>query len=498
MKVTWGVSANSHDASLSVFVEDHPLDDNGWVFGSHSERFSGIKNDPNLDPALVSYALTFGEPEEIIWYERPIKKLTRQIWAGQGVLLNDVNIKKYLSNIHPIFKDKKITYVDHHKAHAAAGYYTSGFTDACVVVLDSIGEWDTVSIWHGAGDRLKRIFSQKYPNSIGLWYSAMTDRIGLKANEDEYILMGMAAYGDPNRLFYDIMNDFVSVPNPDNSPAVKFKQNMHRGCRNWRPDLTTQQDKYDIAAATQAVYQYILKVISIWARWKTPSGNLVLMGGCALNCAANSTIYKDWNKVWVMPNPGDAGNSLGAILAHKSKHIYWPGPFRGYDIRKPYPVKELIAELLKTGIAGVANGKAEFGPRSLGNRSLLADPRGDDIKFRVNQIKQRQQFRPFAPAILAEHASEYFDGPVGPYMQYTAQCLYPDKFPAITHQDGTSRVQTVSKSDNPGFRLLLEKWYEITGCPMLLNTSLNIKGSPIVNDLFDARGFSMYYGVEVY
>ena len=199
-----------------------------------------------------------------------------------------------------------------------------------------------------------------------------------------------------------------------------------------------------------------------------------------------------------MPNPGDSGSSLGAILAHKSLHIDWTGPYTGYDIQQPYPVKRLIAELLKTGIVGVANGRAEFGPRALGNRSLLADPRGDNIKFRVNEIKQRQQFRPFAPAILAEHADEYFDGPVGPYMQYTAKCKFPEQFPAIVHVDGTSRVQTVSKTDNPGFRLLLEQWYKKTGCPMLLNTSLNIKGSPIVNDLIDAQGFSVYYGVKVY
>ena len=498
MMITWGISANSHDASLSVFVENHPSGDNGWVFGSHSERFSGIKNDPNLNAGLVDYALQFGEPNEIVWYERPLKKLTRQIWAGQGLLLNDLNIKKYLSNIHPIFKNKKINYVDHHHAHAAAGYYTSGFSDACVLVIDSIGEWDTISIWHGDGDKLTPRFSQSYPNSIGLWYSAMTARIGLKANEDEYILMGMAAYGDPNRLFNDVLNDFISIPNPENSPVIKFKQNLHRGCGDWRPDLTTEQDYYDIAAATQAVYQYILKIISNWARWKTPSGNLVLMGGCALNCSANSTIYKDWNSVWIMPNPGDSGSSLGAILAHKSLHIDWTGPYTGYDIQQPYPVKQLITELLKTGIVGVANGRAEFGPRALGNRSLLADPRGDDIKFRVNEIKQRQQFRPFAPAILAEHADEYFDGAVGPYMQYTAKCKFPEQFPAIVHVDGTSRVQTVSKTDNPGFRRLLEQWYTETGCPMLLNTSLNIKGSPIVNDLIDAQGFSVYYGVKVY
>lgn len=497
MKVTWGISANSHDAALSVYVEDHPLDDNGWVFGSHSERFSGIKNDPDLNKNLVNYALKFGEPNEIVWYENPLKKTLRQLWAGQGLRLRENNVSRYLNNVHEIFNDKKIHYVDHHHAHAAAGYYTSGFNNACVLVIDSIGEWDTISIWRGVGDQLDKKTSQSYPNSIGLWYSAMTQRVGLKPQEDEYILMGMAAYGDPDRLYDDICKDFIKQYPTLDTPVV-FKQNLHRGCKGWRPDLVTEQDMFDIAAATQKLYERLFEYILQCAMYTVKSKNLVLMGGCALNCSANGIARKYFKNVWIMPNPGDAGSSLGAILAHKSTHIHWSGPYTGYDIRRPYPVKEVIDELLKTGIVGVANGRAEFGPRALGNRSLLADPRGADIRDRVNAIKQRQQFRPFAPAILAEHAHEYFYGPVGPYMQYTTKCRYPDRFPAIVHADGTSRVQTVSKSDNPGFRLLLEKWYAATGCPMLLNTSLNIKGSPMVNDLFDATGFSVYYGVEVY
>ena len=498
MTVTWGISANSHDAALSVHVEDHPFpESNGWVFGSHSERFSGIKNDPNLDKRLVNYALQFGEPTEIVWYENPLKKTLRQLWAGQGFKFRENNISRYLNNVHPIFNNKKIHYVDHHHAHAAAGYYTSGFRNACVLVIDSIGEWDTISIWNGINNQLIKKASQSYPNSIGLWYSAMTQRVGLKPQEDEYILMGMAAYGNPDRLYDDLKNDFIKqYPTVDLS--VVFKQNLHRGCKDWRPDLVTEQDMFDIAAATQKLYNKLFEYIVQRATYTVKSKNLVLMGGCALNCSANGIAKKYFKNVWIMPNPGDAGSSLGAILAHKSRHISWDGPYAGYDIKRPYPVKELIDELLKTGIAGVANGKAEFGPRALGNRSLLADPRGVDIRDRVNSIKQRQQFRPFAPAILAEHARDYFYGPVGPYMQYTAKCKFPDRFPAIVHADGTSRVQTVSKSDNPGFRLLLEKWYAATGCPMLLNTSLNIKGSPMVNDLFDARGFSVYYGVEVY
>jgi carbamoyltransferase len=197
-----------------------------------------------------------------------------------------------------------------------------------------------------------------------------------------------------------------------------------------------------------------------------------------------------------MPNPGDAGSAIGAPLAHYKQHVEWPGPYLGHNIEGDYPVEEIIQELKTTGICGVANGPAEFGPRALGHRSLLADPRGPHIKDRVNDIKQRQRFRPFAPAVLEEHAAAYFDGPTGPYMQYTATCTDAG-LPAIIHGDGTSRVQTVSKHESSGFRKLLERWYEETGCPILLNTSLNIKGQPIVNTVEDALAFEQHYGVRV-
>jgi carbamoyltransferase len=199
-----------------------------------------------------------------------------------------------------------------------------------------------------------------------------------------------------------------------------------------------------------------------------------------------------------MPNPGDAGSAVGAVLAYTQEFIDWKGPYLGYDIVRPYPVNKIIEELKTTGICGVANGKAEYGPRALGNRSLLADPRSIDIKDRVNTVKQRQKFRPFAPAILAEFSDKFFEGPTGPYMQFTSKCLQPQELPAIIHADGTSRVQTVSKEDRTGLRRLLEVWYEETGCPVLLNTSLNIKGKPIVNTEEDAEEFSKHYGIKVY
>ena len=481
--ITWGISANSHDAALAVFSND------GLEFASHSERFSGVKNDPHLNFKLIDYAKQWGEPDEVVWYERPFRKTLRQLRAGQGWNYNENNIKRYLSNYGI---NTPIKYTSHHHSHAAAGYYTSPFTDATVVCIDSIGEFETLTVWEGSGNKLKKIYSQGYPNSIGLWYSAMTQRVGLKPNEDEYILMGMAAYGDPSRLWSDMYEMFTYI----DGTTIKFEHNLHRGCNWWRPDLTTEQDMFDIAAATQKTYEFILEQVLEWSKKNTKSKNLVLMGGCALNCSANHLAYKYFNNVWIMPNPGDAGSAVGSVLAHKKEHMRMTHAYLGYKIEGDYPVEEAVSELKKTGIVGVANGRAEFGPRAFGNRSLLADPRGNDIKRRVNDIKKRQQFRPFAPVVLHEYAGDNFKGHYNNYMQYTSTCTNPNLYPAITHVDGTSRVQTVGP-DGSGIRRLLERWYEETGCPMLLNTSLNIKGKPMVNDLTDAQEFAIMYNVKV-
>jgi carbamoyltransferase len=224
------------------------------------------------------------------------------------------------------------------------------------------------------------------------------------------------------------------------------------------------------------------------------------MGGVALNCSANRRLGELFDNIWIMPCPGDAGSSLGAAALAYRKQIHWTNAYLGHNIAGDYPVRDVMAGLLQDKIVGVANGRAEFGPRALGNRSLLADPRGPDIKDRVNEIKRRQKFRPFAPVILEEHADMYFDMPRGfsasRYMQVIARCRHPDLFPAIVHHDRTSRVQTVPK-DGSGIRLLLEAWHEETGCPMLLNSSLNIRGEPMVNDRADADRFETLYGIKV-
>ena len=485
--ITWGISANSHNAAVAVF------DNDDLIFASACERWSGVKNDPLLSSKLTTYLYDKNLiPDHIVWYEKPLLKSFRQFKAGQGLNLKENNVRSFLKDYIPI---TKINYQSHHHSHAAAGYYTSGFQEACVVVIDAIGEFDTFTIWKGEGESLTKLYSLEYPHSIGLWYSAMTQRIGLKPNEEEYILMGMAAFGDPDRLTNRIIDEFVCFKD-----GIHFKKNLHRGCKDWAPELTSEQDFADIAAATQQVYELIFNRVLQMAKSLVPSNNLVLMGGCALNCVANSQSYRYFNNVWIMPAPGDDGSAIGAVLAYKKKHIEWRGPYLGFDMGGNQSNEGIVNYLLENKMCGLARGRAEFGPRALGNRSLIADPRGLEIKDRINNIKQRELFRPFAPAILEEFADQYFKMPTKSttYMQFIAPCLESESFPAVAHIDRTSRVQTVNKTDNPKFRELLEMWYAKTGCPMLLNTSLNVKGRPMINDHADAKAWSKTYGLPVF
>jgi carbamoyltransferase len=201
-----------------------------------------------------------------------------------------------------------------------------------------------------------------------------------------------------------------------------------------------------------------------------------------------------------MPNPGDAGSAIGAVAAYTQQHLTWQGPYLGTDIDRELDIDGIVKELLAGNVVAVANGRAEFGPRALGNRSLLCDPRGPNAKDRMNLLKKREAFRPFAPAVLAEYADAYFDMPVkeSPYMQFVALCRTPDLLPGICHVDNTSRVQTVTTQDNPKFRALLEAWYTASGCPILMNTSLNVKGEPLVNSWTDALRWQEINGVRVF
>ena len=467
-----GINETSHDASVSLIKNGKIL------FAGHAERYSKQKNDWYINDSLIKDVLQYGKPDAIAYYEKPLLKASRLFLKGG---LGDWKPKFNIENL----PRKSFS---HHYSHAAAGYYTSQFNDAVIVVLDSIGEFNTSTIWIGKESSITLKEKINYPFSFGLFYSAFTQLVGLMPNQEEYIMMGMAAYGDSEKYFKKINEYFPNIK--------KQKYNLHKGINDW--GWITEKDKFDIAAAVQKVYELRLTEFMIYAKKITGKNNLVFMGGCALNCSANTLLWDIFDDVWIMPNPGDAGSSLGAAAALYGKHLNWQSPYIGYDLGGEYPVEQIITELIKNKIAAVATGKAEYGPRALGNRSILADPRDPNIKDEVNKIKKRELFRPFAPVVLEEYANKWFDMDfVSPYMQYAVKCLQPDKIPAVVHKDGTSRVQTVNVKQHPGLHQVLSNWYVLTGVPVLLNTSLNIKGQPLLNDSNDIIEWEKTYNFNI-
>jgi carbamoyltransferase len=488
-----GISAGFHDAAATVLHNGHIL------FAGHAERYSKQKNDADIHPALIQDVLAYAHNvDHVAYYERPWLKQLRQWYAGQGIEWDKITLKQVLAQQVPeVMQCMPSTSThNHHLCHAAAGFQTSPYDRATVVVIDAVGEFDTITIWGAEYDskgmaKYKRLWTQRYPHSIGLFYSAATSSVGLRPLDEEYILMGMAAYGSSEH------NLILQQKLVRDTADIAFRENLHTGINS---KYLAGMTDYDIAASAQAIAENLINNVMRRARDFKWSSNLVYMGGVALNCSANRNLGKFFDSIWIMPCPSDAGSSLGSAALAWRKRITWNNSYLGHDIPGDYPVRDLLHALHSRGIVGVASGRAEFGPRALGNRSLLADPRGNDIKERVNDIKRRQQFRPFAPVILEEHAHNYFDMPSGfsnsRYMQTVARCLHPHIFPAIVHHDRTSRVQTVPR-DGSGIRQLLEAWYRDTGCPMLLNTSLNIRGEPMVNDRADADRFEQLYGVKV-
>jgi carbamoyltransferase len=471
-----GINETTHDASVSL------IKDGEILFAGHAERYSKQKNDWFTNKELFKDALQYGYPDEIAYYEKPLlKKLRVKTRGGFG-------------GDRPWFESTELGSLPrknfgHHYSHASAGYYTSSFSDAVIVVLDAIGEYNTSTIWVGEGEKIKLKYKQNYPVSFGLFYSAFTQLIGLMPNQEEYIMMGMAAYGNPERYAPKVSKYFLRHD--------MQKYNFHQGIIDWNEPIT-EQDKFDIAASVQYVYELRLAEFMKMAKDITGKKNLVFMGGCALNSSANTLLWDIFDMIWIMPNPGDAGSSLGAAAALYGKHLDWKTPYLGYDLEGKYPVQQIVDGILKDGIVAVATGRAEYGPRALGNRSILADPRDPSIKDKVNLIKQRELFRPFAPVVLAEHAAKWFDMDFqSPYMQYTVKCLKPEKIPSVVHADGTSRVQTVTKDQHPGLYRAINKFYLQTGVPVLLNTSLNIKGQPLLNDETDIIKWEKEYNFTI-
>ena len=508
-----GISCMFHDASVCV------IEDGDILFAGHAERYSKIKNDPFLNKGLIADALKHGRPDVIVIHEssklKNKRRLSQFTWSSIKAAFTEPTAEEWIERFYPQLKGIKVINCLHHESHAAAGILTSPteFDDAAIMTIDAIGEFQTSTIYrwetHRGGDtRMQLLHDTKFPNSLGLFYSAVTAFVGLKPMEDEYILMGMAAYGKP--LYVDKMNKelFKHADPYENLHECLHTINMSKGLpKKFMPGELDEQTQFDLAASAQAVCEERILAYAKLAKTYMPrTNNIVFMGGVALNCVANSRLYELYDNIHIMPNPGDAGSSLGAAALYwhrlSGKKVNWQGPYLGYDIKGPWPKKKFLNSLSKNEIFGIANGPAEFGPRALGNRSLIADPRGNEIKDKVNEIKRRQKFRPFAPIVLEEYARDWFEMPGdvidAPYMQFVAKCKKPDVIPAVVHGDGTSRVQTVNKRQHPELHEALSEWYKQSGCPVILNTSLNIKGMPIVNTIKDAEAFQQHYNVPVH
>jgi carbamoyltransferase len=486
-----GISQGYHDAGLAYISPDGNI-----LHASHSERYSKKKNDPNLSyQQFVDCEFTGFENITVNYYERPWLTNLRRLRSGQK-----------LSSITPVIN--KLKYFDlprkmnkwgHHLSHAAAAFQTSPFDHSAVVIVDAIGEWDTASIWYAHYDdkgvaKYQRLWHRKYPHSLGLFYTAMTKHVGLRPMEDEYVLMGMSAYGSPHMLYEKMRKDFV-----ESIDECKFKQNFHAGIdETWSGKFKDEH----VASAAQKLTEEILYSIHERALDITNETNVCYGGGVALNCKFNAKLHELWSNIWICPNPGDCGSALGAAALSYGKKLNWQNAYLGHMIVGDLNVNRVVETLVKEKIVGVANSYAEWGPRALGNRSLLANPRGEAIKDRVNDIKKRQKYRPFAPAILEEHAKDYFNLNSAcdyRYMQYAVKANENTQmfYPAVCHIDGTARVQVVPK-DGSNMRNILEAWYAKTKCPMLLNTSLNIRGEPMIDSRVDAQRFTKMYGVKVF
>lgn len=475
-----GINAHNHDASVCL------VDNSQVVFAAHAERYSRRKNDSQLNTELIEDMLSHGTPSAVYWYEQSWKRSIRQWVFGQKA--NWYSIRKTLA---PYGLDHlPIVQVPHHRAHAAHGYQSSSYNEAVVLVIDAIGEWQSTSIWHAKYGNLECKWKTNYPHSMGLFYSAITQHLGYKPNEEEFIVMGMAAYGHAQHV--DHMRSLIFEHyDPPNFKTIY----THRGIRGLLPEWWLPED---VAASAQSIWEnYLLRTVN-WITQNYPELPLVITGGGALNCVANNRVRHMVPDLYVPANPGDAGLALGAVAAH---HMVQPThAYLGHDIRRPVDVESVIQSLLAGNMVGIANGRAEWGPRALGNRSILADPRKAHMRDQVNEIKNREKFRPFAPVVLKEHARHLFDTDHNDMtaMQYAIKCRRPDLLPAVCHVDGTARVQVVAQDSSSIIRQILEAWHQHTGCAVLLNTSMNVRGEPLVNTWEQAQEFSQVTGVEVF
>ena len=539
---TLGISCYYHDSAAALLKNGHvvaAVEEERFSRKKFDDGFPKMA----IDWCLKESNISPDQIKSVSFYDKPVLKFERLLdnyitVAPRGLysfldtipkwLHKRLWIKNEIKNHLKGFKGE-IIFPEHHMSHAAHTFYTSPFTEAAILTVDGVGEWTTTSFGTAKNNTIQLTNDIRWPHSLGLFYSAFTYFLGFRVNEGEYKLMGLSAYGKP-KYFDLIMNNLIDVKN-DGSIHLNMKYFAFTydkvmtndkfselfGVKPREHDSKTEQIHYDIGASAQLVLEEILLKMVNHVYNKTKMGNLCLGGGVALNGVANYRILKEspFENIHIPPSPGDGGSAVGCAqylyyVYHNQKRVIennhtaaiqenvYVGPsYTNDDIRQFLDSKNIKFEkfdrqqlLEKTAklisdenIVGWYQGKMEWGPRALGNRSILADPRSDTMKDILNEkIKHRESFRPFAPSILEEHASEYFDIDIpSPYMLMVTNVKQPEKIPAVTHVDGTGRLQTVSAESNSLYYDLISEFYKITGIPVLINTSMNVMGEPIVN-----------------
>ena len=537
-----GISCYYHDSAAAILKDGHvvaAVEEERFSRKKFDDGFPRMA----IDWCLKEAGITPEQINSVAFYDKPVLKFERlldnYIAVAPRGLYSFLNvIPKWLHKRLWIKEEIKkhirgyqgdIIFPEHHMSHAAHTFFTSPFDEAAILTVDGVGEWSTSSFGSAENTSIKLTNDIRWPHSIGMFYSAFTYFLGFKVNEGEYKLMGLSAYGKPK--YYDlILNEILDVKN-DGSLHLNLKYFAFTydkvmtnqkfaelfGIPRREEDAKAEQIHYDIGASAQKVLEDIMLKMVNHVHKKTGMKNLCLGGGVALNGVANYRILKEgpFESVHIPPSPGDGGSAIGCaqylyyihkkqrriIVQDHAKRIQenvYVGPSFSNDEIKSFLEENNIdyeyltrEQLLQTtakliseqNVVGWYQGKIEWGPRALGNRSILADPRDSKMKDILNEkIKHRELFRPFAPSILEEYVSEYFDLNIpSPYMLFVAKVKKPDKIPAVTHVDGTGRLQTVSREANPLYYDLINDFYKITGVPVVVNTSMNVRGEPIVN-----------------
>jgi carbamoyltransferase len=538
-----GISAFYHESACCLLAGGR------LVAAAQEERFSRVKHDPRLPARAFRYCLAeaglaIGQIDALAYYEEPAAKLARQLWAGipedaaadlpwldaQGPLLA---LAEGLG-----FEGKILTF-PHHAAHAAAAFLYSGFDEAAILTVDGVGEWATATYGHGRGGLIETFEEVCFPHSLGLLYSTITAYLGFAVNDGEYKVMGLAPYGEP--AFLPEMRRLVA-----SGPGGSFRLDLSyfdfvRGRSMFSPALPALLGRpprlpeeeitpfhCDVAQSLQAILEELLLEKVAYLHRRVPCPDLCLAGGVALNCVANGRLLREgpFARLFVPPAAGDAGGCLGAAaLAHVAltgerpatalPHDFWGPGFAAGEIadllaacalpaldfrgRPEELVEAVVDRLERRQVVGWFHGRMEMGPRALGGRSLLANPMDPAARERLNRlVKKREAFRPFAPSVLADRAGDHFAlDHEAPFMLETCAVRSPLALPAITHVDGSARPQTVDAAAAPRFAALLAAFARRTGCPLLVNTSFNVAGEPIVCTPVDALLSFGLSGVDV-